>query len=72
MHIQKHFSGKNKSFEIEKHRLHLSFVFSERCCFHVICFYVTNIHKLNWLIMLLSMPSRFDLYIHTCDDFQKL
>lgn len=95
MHNQKDFPVKAHS-KIERHQLHLSFMFTERYGNHdayiqqtesvapiaivVTSIYITNIHKINWLIMLLSMGRVNSIYTYMyvvcfmqfkCDDSQK-
>lgn len=59
-------------FKIEKHQLHLSFVCTMTttvllyaATLAATSIYITNIHKIHWLITRLSMPSRVDLYTIT-------
>lgn len=70
---QRHFS--KNTFKIEKHQCNWSFIFTEQrygnhgAFLHAIAvlvtsIYITNMHKTNWLIMLLSMPSPLDSYTH--------
>lgn len=68
LHKIKSISVKN-IFKIEKHQLHLSFVCTMTTTLLLYAatvaatsIYITNIHKIHWLIMHLSMPSRVDLY----------